>query len=363
MLPEFPGFTPSDNKSALLVHWLRIAAERSRRDQAVVFYSVRQVADFFGVSLKTAVEAFERLEAEGLLTRVRASHTLLEGRRQQPRHPIRGVVGVPVYLPALVYGNHWRAFLMRLEQHLRRYHFVCDFVFYHARDQEDETLKECLLDHELDSVMWFVPIAEHIPIMLRLLDHGIKLVVISDGKAHFPREQYYLDLDAGVTDAMRAWAAQGIRSCVILKSPQHPSRHSHAVVERAVQAARQQVEVWTLLDHEVPQAIRRLERRPRQGVIFTSHPWCESLCAKYPPHMEKLFVECPVFLAQGVVYAPAFEGKIVPADTIDLPNEEMASCIATDFSTGAVWEGDRLATFAVRYLPRANLGTVTRDLW
>lgn len=363
VLADFPGFGREDNKSVLVVQWLRTAIERTRQEQPVVFYSVREVANFFGIALKTAVESFEKLEAEGLVTRVRGSHTLLEGRRQQPRHPIRGVVGVPVYLPALVYGNDWRAFLMDLEEHLRRYHFVCDFVFYHARDQRDETLKERLLDHDLDMVFWYVPIPEHVPTMLRLLDGGVKLVVVSDGKGQFPCEQYYLDLDVGAHDAMKNWAAQGVRSCVILKSPRHPSRHSHAVVERAIRAAGLPWEVWELEDAEVPGAIQRLVRQRRQGVIFTSYPWGETLCAKFPPRMEKLFVTCRVFLAQGAVYCPAFEGRYVPADTIELPNAAMAQRVAADISTGAVWEGGRLATFEVHYRPRINLGRVTRDVW
>ena len=360
--PGFRGFRESDNKTALVLERLHATIEKTRRDEATPFYSIREVADFFGVALKTVVEAYEKLEAKGLLTRVRGSHTVMEGRRRQPRHPVRGVVGVPVYLPPLVIGTDWRAFLMKLEEELRHYHFVCDFVFYRATDQESDALTERLLEHQLDIVLWYVPIAAHAPTMRHLLDSGIKLVVISDGKGRFPREQFFLDLDSAITDAIRAWRRAGINSFVILQSPQHPSAHAHQTVLRALAKESITPAVLTLTDDEVPGVIQRLTRHGRQGVILHSHPWYEILCAKFPAEMERLFHASQVFLAQGPVFCPAFEDRPVFADSISLPNADIARRVAHEISTGRVWKKSRLATFHTRYEPRVNLGQVTREI-
>ena len=112
----------------------------------------------------------------------------------------------------------------------------------------------------------------------------------------------------------------------------------------------------------MPAAIARLTRQRNTGVILLSHIWYESLCSKFPREMEALFLQTRVFLTQGPVYCPYFEGKIVHADSIDLPNELIARRVARDIHTQRAFRPERLATFHSRYQPRVNLGAVTREL-
>ena len=39
------------------------------------------------------------------------------------------VVGLPVYSPGFVFGTYLRSFYIRLEEELRRFNFVADFIF------------------------------------------------------------------------------------------------------------------------------------------------------------------------------------------------------------------------------------------
>ena len=230
--PRFSGFDPAGNSRDALTQHLRRTIARVRLDTSHPFYSIRQVAGFFGVSLKTVAGAYEKLEAEGLLTRLRGSHTLVQGRVLQPRHPVRGVVGVPIYLQPLVIGTDWRFFIMRLEEELRRYHFVTDFIFY--RTGENEDLAERLLEHKLDMVLWYVPTQAHVQTMLRLRDGGIRLVVLSDGKGQFPCEQYFLNLAQALRDGISDWRARGVDSITILRSTRHPSAHAFGIMEQVL---------------------------------------------------------------------------------------------------------------------------------
>src|SRR2546423_12349482 len=78
-LPPLPSNTDLDDalhKTERLTEILRRVALKNQRTQPRAFYSVRDVAGSFHVTLSTASNAYRHLEQEGLLTRVRGSKTL-----------------------------------------------------------------------------------------------------------------------------------------------------------------------------------------------------------------------------------------------------------------------------------------------
>src|ERR1019366_2515037 len=96
------------------------------------FYSMRDVAAFFQMTLPDVARVFRQLDGAGLLVVLRGSMTLLRARKAQPREPIRGVVGLAVWLDGFATLPYWRWFFVNLEEQLRRHRFVADFVFYSA---------------------------------------------------------------------------------------------------------------------------------------------------------------------------------------------------------------------------------------
>lgn len=362
LYPRFRGIGEKENKSAVVLEELRRVVEKVRPAQTAPFYSMREVGRFFGLSLKSVAQVYEKLQAEGLLTVVRGSQSLIMGRKLQPRHPIRGVVGVPIYLPAVVIGNDWRALMIALEEELRRHHLVCDFIFYRAHEQFSDNFTQRLLEHELDIVFWYCPAAANASVMQFLLDGGIRLVVVSDGKGHFPREQYFLDLGDALAEGIAAWRRDGIARATILHSPQHPSAHAHRLATRSLELHSMPHHLLAAADADIPRHIRDLTRRTDEGVILLSHLWYESLCNTFPQPMEELFCRCRVFLVQGAVYHPAFQGKQIPADTIAVPSADIARRVARDIAQQRTETDERLFVFHSRWQPRINLGAVTREL-
>ena len=362
LLPDFTGFASSENHTARTVETVRLIVGKARRPQAAPFYSMREIADFLHVPYRTVSLAYERLGAEGLLTRVRSSHTILEGAKRQPRNAVRGVIGIPVYLPPLVIGTDWRAFLMHIEDELRRYHFVTDFVIYRAGEQESNALTERLIEHDLDMVLWYAPVKANIPTMEYLIDGGVELVVVSDGKARFPREQYYLDLECAIEQGLQDWRDSGIRSATILQSPRHPSAYARSIVERLLKEGRWDYDLVTIPDDELPVRVKALARQRDNGVLLTSHTWYNYICGRYPDTMENLFIFCRVFLLQGPVYNPYLLGKEVFADSIILPNEQMSKRIGGDINNNRSIENRRQMTFHTQYQSRMNLGSISQQL-
>jgi len=328
------------------------------------FYSMRDAAAFFGVSSRTMATIYERLESEGLLTRVRSSQTILPGRKLQSRHPVRGVVGIAIALRSFIYGTGLRSFYIRLEEELRRQHFVADFIFYQQEDELEHPaeLAERLLEHQLDFLFWVAPLETAVPVIQRLRDGGIQLVIVGDGKARYPREQYFVDLGRGIADGLTAWLKDGINSVVVLLPGTRCERREIEVVCRFLQRRRIRYEMIALPDAEAARRLTQLASKSGTGVIFFPYKWYESLCNQFPQTMEKLFQSRRAMLVQGVVAHEYFRGKPVFADGVTWPYNQMAKRIARDISARKIDTTERLATFHTLWEPRVDLGKVNKEI-
>src|SRR5207253_9811752 len=105
---SFAGFSKSDNKQRILLHELRKAAKRLRKRKSQPFYSMREIAYHFKAPLRTVAIAYQTLESEGLFNRIRSSQTLLVGSADSTQHLVRGVVGIPIWLHAMVVSPYSR---------------------------------------------------------------------------------------------------------------------------------------------------------------------------------------------------------------------------------------------------------------
>jgi len=368
-LPEIAGhpvgFQPQEGCVQLLAGRLRSIARQTRRDKSHPFYAMREVAHHFRVSIPTVARAYKLLEDEGLLTRIRGSQTLLPGKKLQPRHPIRGVVGIAVALPTFLYGISSRLLYIRLEEELRHRRFVADFIFYRLEDESQHLpeLVQRLLEHQLDIVLWFAPDKCVIPAMLQLQDGGIQLLCIGDGKARYPREQYYFDIWCGITDGIKAWQKEGIDYIAIFGPEYGRWKPETEIKTRVLESVGIRHDMYIVSDAETAMHLKRLTRRPRTGVILFQHHWYESLCDKFPQIMEKLFRSCRVMLGQGAVVHGFFEGKQVFADSVTWPHDQVAGRIAQDISSGKIATTERLATFLTCWQPRVDLGKIHEEHW
>src|SRR5436190_12415763 len=77
---DFKGFQPNDNKQQQLHDRLASTARQARGSNPRPFYSVREIAAHFHVSLSTVASVYRQLDREGLLVRKRASVTLVPSR-------------------------------------------------------------------------------------------------------------------------------------------------------------------------------------------------------------------------------------------------------------------------------------------
>ena len=357
--PGFKGFEAHENKSAAIVECLRQAVERVRQNRPVPFYSMRAVAEFFGVSFKTVADAYKKLEAGGLLTCVRGAHTLVEGRTAQPHYPVRAVVGLPIELPNFTYGTELRSFYIRLEEELRRHHHLANIIFIRGRrETPDPDLAERLLVHKCDIVFWWVPTTTALPTMFQLQDAGVRIVGITRWGETFPFPLYTHNCVRALRQAFVAWQNDGIDSFALWRDAGNGASYEVDLAHAVLRRLRADVSIETVEDVQVPDLVQRLVGRKSVGVVLSYHAWYDALCSQYSQAMEQLFRCCRVLLVQGALHHAAFRGKGIQADAFTLDHEQMAKHIATDIGTGAVWQKEQLATFYSQWEPRVDLGTI-----
>jgi len=177
--------------------------QKLRGTEPQPFYTTREIATQFHVPQPTVVQVYRQLEAEGLLVRLRSTGTLLQPAKRQPRNPVRGVVGVPIWLWGFNAIPDWRLFFMALEGYLRRHQFVADFVFYGLEPLAQTDVFERLRDHQLDSLVWLHPLPAYIMALQTLADDGVRVAIVAGTDWRPPFSLYHLNWERALAPVCR----------------------------------------------------------------------------------------------------------------------------------------------------------------
>src|SRR5437870_8195109 len=190
-LPRRSALTLAHHGSNSLLQILRSLAIKNQREQSRVFYSLREVAKQFRVPVSTVATIYRDLEREGLLSRVRGSKTILNGLRYSRRR-IRAVVGLPVLLSNFITIQDYRMFCICIQRELWLRGFATAMVFFRPEEAVHGSLSDRLKSYEVDTVIWFQPGPSARESWLRLLDMGIRVIVISQIGTPIMPSRYYV---------------------------------------------------------------------------------------------------------------------------------------------------------------------------
>ena len=332
LFPNFSGFENTANKRHQLELALREAVLNLRGKERKNFYSMREISNFFNISLKSVSVVFERLSKEGHFTIIRGSHTVMEGIRTVPKSGLRGVVGIPVALPSFIFGPNPRSFFIKLENELRRRGYVVDFIFYSVLEADDEELLDRLCDHEMDIAFWMSPVRAAGDLMLRLRDLGVKLVTVGDTAGMFPVQQYILDLAGGFSNVADIWRSQGIKEVLLIGPEKSLAPQFRQISRRAFQFAGFTVHDKKVNSKAFFEALPSYRTLKQTGLIFLEYFHYEELCNEDWKAMASLFTDRRTLLAQGMVYHSAFADRSIFVDLLSFDFDEMARKIACDIS-------------------------------
>lgn len=213
---------------------LRRVLPRFRAKDPIPFHTTREVARYFGIHQTAAVRIFARLEAEGLLMRVRGSGTYLRSLSAHPRMKPRGVVGFPVWQYAYCMLGDWRLFYDTMEDTLRRHHFVASLIFLRAEDHDPLVMTRKLLDHRLDALVWFKPLENTLPVMASVADEGVTVRAVMCHRFPIPFVNYRLDDGPAILELLRKWRQEGCQRVKIFAERAYRTRIQKEIGEVAL---------------------------------------------------------------------------------------------------------------------------------
>lgn len=305
--PTGPHLPAAAHKSWAMTNVLRQIATAHRTNRAQPFYSLRDVASFYGVTHMLVAAAYAELEREGLLVCVRGSGTRLQPRGLQPRHPVRGIIGVPVWQYGYCVLADWRFFHVRLEEHLRRRHFVADFIFNSGAESMRPEFVDRLVSHELDGLFWFYPLPEHRAILSTLVDGGVPVVVLPDQGTNLPFPTYRVDWRGGARLAFADWRRDGIRQVVFVCQEGRAAAETRWLLPLA-QAAGLKTLIHELPDELLPGLASRWRGRRDVGILIPEHNCCTHIC----------------LIAGGEMAALIRRHRVMVLNRVDLPVNSLA---------------------------------------
>ena len=355
LLGDFSGFDETLSKQAALTTHLRKIALRLQGAGARPFYSMREVVKQFRLPLRTVALAYEALEHEGLLNRRRSSHTLLVGKKISPRKQVRAVVGIPVWLHAMVVSPYSRNFHVEIENLLRQHGFVADLIFFRGDEVSSPDFAQRLIQHNLDFVLWHTPHPHAIDVLRTLRDHGVRQIIVQpiDSQLSIELPGYLQDWPGAYRAMARAWREAGIRAVLVPDPVYLPSRRAKTSFANIF------AEHGIDFRYVSPDATALLEQvsshRPGSvGVAFFDQEGADTICNEEPVLIEELIRRCRVAFCRGPIRMPYFHHRDARIDIVRFSATEIASRIASDLRETLSAGQQVLHIFQASYLPQVS---------
>lgn len=316
------------NRTSHLIDQVRHIARDLRGDKSRRFYSVREMATHFRVSVGTIAAIYQRLEQEGILARIRGSKTLLVGRQLSPRIPVRAVIGIVALRFSMIAHPDARELDMELIERLSRRGYVADLIFHTTGDINEPALVEHLVRHRVDFAIIRPTSLKIRQNILALRDHGIRTITIQDKllTPDLPALIYQQDWAPAYEHLAHKWHSEGIRRVVVPMKPEFLSSLATTLFQSIFTAAGINVEFCT---HDFATLLRAARSR-RVGVAFLDRFRAGRICDRQPLEAERLLKSTRVAFCRGSVYVPYFSSRRLTADLVVFSSSRIADRIARD---------------------------------
>ena len=356
--PDFLGLPKEQSHKQFLLEAIRPVAKKLRGDKPRVFYSMRDLACFFKAPLRTIALVYESLEKEGLLSRIRGSQTLLNGRKHGLRFPVRGVIGIPIWLDMLVLSPFTREVNRKLEEELRQRGYVADLIFHYTKQEEAlPEFAERLLQHQLDFVVWQNPGPGSYQNLLALRDSGIRVLVVqtTEARTDLPAVIYVQDWAPAHYELAHEWKKLRIRKVVIPYDPDNiafkwePELFKATMENQGLEAELFQGDVSALLE-----ICETSVAKGKTGLAFIDTSTANRICNEHPLLLQELARKVTLGFCRGPLWAPYLQRLGVEPYVVAFSPEETALRIVEDIQ--------KLPSIAdgVRHTFRASLSAEPR---
>jgi DNA-binding IscR family transcriptional regulator len=363
-LPALRGrrvFNDAERKTDRLCRILRNAARKYRSKEPKTFYCLRDVAARFQVPVSMVSAAYQQLEKEGLLTRVRGSRTVLEAVTPVRHVTFHEIIGVPMPLSSFLTQQKCRTFFLRTCRELRRRACGASGILFEGAEAKADFLLERIKHSEVTVVLWYMPgrCAREMAFLLK--DAGVRVIGIGDGGVPAISCRYEVRREKALITILRSWKVKaGIKKITIVRTSRR-SAVDEERLEQWIDSEELPYDFATIENETAHSFLSSLTKRKQQGIIlpglaasFFAFRAPESLCDLLRKH-RVAFVDGPVSMPFASV--PAVRADVVAADW-----SSIAAIITEDLLTRDAFSDAKATVFEAKAYLQAPLSEFAQPL-
>ncbi|XHR29827.1 MAG: hypothetical protein ACFUZC_04585 [Chthoniobacteraceae bacterium] len=359
--PSFVPFEAGQNQLQIITNLIRECATKQQRNEAQPFYTMREVAAFFSVSLRTIALSYETLDREGVLCRIRGSGTMLASRGAASRQLVNAVVGMPIWLRALIASPFECRLQMELEDKLRTRGFVADSIFFRTNEECEPDFTDRLARHNLDVVIWHSPHPLSSHVLMSLRDRGIRLILLQSAEwpLSVPARTHLLEWHDAYQTMAKHWFGAGIRR-VVIPEPEH------LLSRRALLQLKPILEEYGLGVVKVAATATALTQHLLETgngapsvLAFMDLETADSLCNGHPELIETISEQTRIAFCRGPVRVPRLMTKRICVDVVELNPETLAEGIVKDLCDVTQKQDGIRGAFRAEYHSQVIMGAMT----
>lgn len=341
----------AEERSALILRFLRQKARRSRNKKPQPFFSIRAVASHFAVPPTTVSRIYTQLKDEGLLASVWGSKTFVEPVQIDNQLRVRAVVALPASLTSFCTVRQYRNFFLEMRDALWKSGFATRLLFYEGNTAQLPSFAELLLDHKPDIVIWFLPIAKTKGTVARLRDHGIRVITVTDCPRDCREHPYYVDRERAIKNALLNWQRNGIRSITMLH---HSHCGSASTIETCLRDSAMPYTLGNVESWQSQEIYLACSQKGDRGVIFLSSELAAALAARDPARFAKLFEQSRLLLMDGPIDVPGSCAVNLSIDVVEVDVRAVAKRITSDLIRPIRSGRDEPVAFEATWVPAAS---------
>jgi hypothetical protein len=353
-LPKAPAFKPKDHKFARLLELLRGVAINNQREEAHVFYSVREVAKHFHVPISMVGRVYEQLEEEGILAVVRGSKTLLQGLSSGRYFSVLGFIGLPAAVSAFVTLQDYRMFFIRTRRELRARGFAVAMVLFDSAHLRSGHLAKRIRKHGFDTVLWYRPESSVRDTIAELKDAGLQVVGVSDGSAPGLRCRYEVRREGAIKAILDEWQTRAGAKSVVIVRGQGASVAKEEMLQALLEEQHLGYDFQEIRAARPDAFLESLGTGKNNAVIFPSRA-ASIFAFRAPETLMDLMARCRVAFTGGPPSIAFTRVRDVPGDFVMVDWQLMAEQIVSDLISKRALDRGEITVFEAKAHTQVSL--------
>lgn len=338
---------------------VRRLALRQQADGPQQFISLRKAAGEFGVKMAAMAAVYRRLTAEGILSSIRGSHTILVGRNHMRTLRLRGLIGIPVSTHRLAFMRAHRDCFLCLRSELQARGFAVVPLFFHGREVAPQGLTDLARREKLDVVIWPQTEGHEHDAAQRLRDFGIQFIGINIGGLVPAFCRYEVRREKAVRLVLQDWRAGGkLTKAVYVRANEESSRERTRTARLSVLAQEERMEFAfaTVPKGQITRTLRSLCAPARTGLLLPAAA-AAMLGSRAPDVIATVLGKCRVALLDGPMEFPFLQEPLgVKIDLVRGDWPHIGRRIARDILSGDAFRQDETHAFEAKAQLRVSLG-------